>query len=39
MLLLTDLEGESVHQNIARQERVCNSCTMSVLETEYHYLV
>ena len=27
------------HQNIARQERVCNNCTMSVLETEYHYLL
>ena len=27
------------HQNIARQERVCNNCTMNVLETEYHYLL
>ena len=27
------------HQNIARQERVCNNCTMSVLETEYHYVL
>ena len=27
------------HQNIARQERVCNNCTMHVLETEYHYLL
>ena len=27
------------HQNIARQEHVCNNCTMSVLETEYHYLL
>ena len=26
------------HQNIARQERVCNNCTMNVLEKEYHYL-
>jgi len=27
------------HQNIASQERVRNNCTMSVLETEYHYLL
>ena len=27
------------HQNIARQERVYNNCTMNVLETEYHYLL
>jgi len=27
------------HQNIARQERVCNNCTMNILETEYHYLL
>ena len=27
------------HQNIARQERVCNNCTMNVLEKEYHYLL
>ena len=27
------------HQNIAGQEWVCNNCTMSVLETEYHYLL
>ena len=27
------------HQNIARQDWVCNICTMSVLETEYHYLL
>jgi len=27
------------HQNIARQERFCNKCTMNVLETEYHYLL
>ena len=27
------------HQNIARQERFCNKCTMNVLETEYQYLL
>ena len=27
------------HKNIARREPVCNNCTMSVLETEYHYLL
>jgi len=37
---LTQLAIEKCrHQNIARQERVCNNCTMSVLETEYHYVL